>query len=88
LEFHPDVVGRFEVRLAYVAFANRATNVPVTVTHVGGQTTVHVNQRLQPPIDGQFVSLGTFRLDDRSTIRIANTATDGYVVVDGLQLVP
>jgi hypothetical protein len=88
LEFHPDVSGRFEVRLAYVAFANRATNVPVTVTHVGGQTTVHVNQRLQPPIDGQFVSLGTFQLDDRSAIRIANTATDGYVVVDGLQLVP
>jgi hypothetical protein len=86
LEFHPGVTGRFDVRLAYVAYNNRATNVPVTVAHVGGQSTIHVNQRLAPPIDGRFISLGTFQLDKRSTIRVANTATDGYVVVDGLHL--
>jgi hypothetical protein len=86
LEFHPGATGRFEVRLAYVAFSNRATNVPVTVTHAGGKTTIRVNQRLQPPIDGRFISLGTFQLDDNSTIRIDTTATDGYVNVDGLHL--
>jgi hypothetical protein len=88
LEFFPGVTGRFEVRLAYVAYANRATNVPVTVTHSDGQTTILVNQRRQPPIDAQFLSLGTFLLDDHSAVRIGNSATDGYVVVDGLQLLP
>ena len=28
--------GQYEVRLAYAAFANRATNVPVTIDHAGG----------------------------------------------------
>ena len=86
LEFYPGATGRFDVRLAYVAFSNRATNVPVTVTHAGGKTTIRVNQRLQPPIDGRFISLGTFQLDDTSTVRIDTTATDGYVNVDGLHL--
>jgi len=86
LEFYPGATGRFEVRLAYVAFSNRATNVPVTVTHAAGKATVRVNQRLQPPIDGRFISLGTFALDDNSTIRVDTTATDGYVNVDGLHL--
>jgi hypothetical protein len=88
LEFHPGVTGRFEVRLAYVAYANRATNVPVTISHVDGETTVHINQRLAPPLDGRFIGLGTFPLDERSSIRVANTDTDGYVVVDGLHLLP
>jgi hypothetical protein len=60
----------------------------VTVAHAEGKTTIPVNQRLQPPIDGRFLSLGVFPLDERSTIRIANTDTDGYVVIDGLQLLP
>ncbi len=88
LEFFPGAEGRFEVRLAYVAGQNRATNVPVTVTHAGGQSTVRVDQRPDPPIGGHFVSLGTFLLDENSTIRVDNAGTDGYVIVDGLHLLP
>lgn len=80
--------GRYEVRLAYVAAANRATNTPVTVHSVEGTTTIHVNQRLQPPIDGLFFSLGAFAWDAESRIMVSNAGTDGYVVVDAVQLIP
>ena len=78
--------GTYEVRLAYSALENRASNTPVTVYHAGGTKTVRVDQRKKAPIDGLFLSLGTFRLDDKSSIVVANTETDGYVVVDAVQL--
>jgi len=42
--------GRYEVRFAYTAQANRATNVPVTILHADGENTVVVNQREAPPL--------------------------------------
>ena len=41
------VSGRYDVRVAYVANANRATNVPITVESADGATTVRVNQKLE-----------------------------------------
>jgi hypothetical protein len=32
--------------------------------------------------------LGTFRLDTRSSLTVSNAGTDGYVVVDAVQLLP
>ena len=92
IRFVPDVpeAGKYEVRLAYSAFGNRATNAPVTIRTSRGSRTLHVNQRKKPPIDGLFISLGTFDLDaGRSTsILITNAGTDGHVVVDAVQLLP
>ncbi|MGH9203166.1 MAG: DUF1549 domain-containing protein, partial [Vicinamibacterales bacterium] len=47
LTFIPEITrpGRYEVRIAYVHAPNRAENVPVTIFHAGGETTVQVNQR-------------------------------------------
>src|SRR5690606_23795031 len=55
--------GRYEVRLAYTRNTNRASNVPVEIHHAEGRATVVVDQRQAPPIDGLFISLGTFRFD-------------------------
>ncbi len=80
--------GRYEVRLAYTANANRATNVPVAITHHGGEAVIHVNQRLTPKLDGAFISLGLFTFaDSTAVIVVSNAQTDGYVVVDGLQVI-
>ena len=80
--------GRYEVRIAYAAYGNRATNTPVTIHTPRGAKTIRVNQRLTPPIDGLFLSLGTFELGagDAARIVISNTGTDGYVIVDAVQL--
>lgn len=88
LTFKPQATGRYEVRFAYVSLGNRATNVPITVSHIAGEAKIKVDQRKEPPIDGRFISLGVFQFDEDSTIRVDTDGTDGYVIVDGLQLLP
>ncbi|MBM3333514.1 hypothetical protein FJY63_02525, partial [Candidatus Sumerlaeota bacterium] len=81
--------GTYEIRFAYTASGNRATNVPVMIRTSRGSQTVRINQRKKPPIDGLFVSLGSFYLDAGSSteIVVSNEGTDGYVVVDALQFI-
>lgn len=77
--------GLYEVRVAYTANSNRASNVPVTVVHADGQSTVEVNQRKPPQIDGLFVTLGRYQFAQTAEVVIRNKDVDGYVVVDGVQ---
>jgi hypothetical protein len=89
-EFTAPVTGLQELRLAYSSHSNRATNVPITIDIAGTVSEVTVNQRQAPSIDGLFVLLGAHNLQqgDKIVVSISNKATDGYVVVDGLQLLP
>jgi hypothetical protein len=80
--------GRYEIRLAYSAFDNRASNTPITVHTASGETHIRIDQRKAPAIEGLFTSLGIFELDRKTAeIVISNDGTDGYVVVDGIQLI-
>ena len=92
IRFRPnlDKPGMYEIRIAYQAQPNRATNTPVTITTSTGTQTVRVNQRQKPALNGLLESLGVFKLEAgrTSTIEIGNTGTDGYVTVDAIQLVP
>jgi hypothetical protein len=82
--------GTYEVRFAYTAHANRASNVPVTIQHATGEARVLVNQRAAPPVEKAFVSLGTYRFEagKRYFISVSNSGADGFVVVDAVQLLP
>ncbi len=82
--------GFYEVRLAYVAHVNRATNVPVRVFHADGEETVRVNQRQAPPIDGRFLSLGRYRFEPGSQwfVMLSTAGTNGHVVADAVQFLP
>ena len=80
--------GEYEVRVAYTASGNRATNVPITVTHSGGEKKTTLDQRLPPPIDKSFASLGKFKFDKTALVVISNSGTDGHVVIDAVQLLP
>jgi hypothetical protein len=78
--------GRYEVRLVYAANKNRASNVPVSIRHAGGETRVVVNQREPGAIDGLAVSLGEFDFAAGATgVTVSNAGTDGYVVIDAVQ---
>ena len=81
--------GRYEVRLAYTSGTNRATNVPITIVSVDGETQVTVNERKAPPILNQFAKLGEFAFSEKvpAEVVISNAETDGHVIVDGLQFV-
>ena len=82
--------GDHELRLAYSSHSNRASNVPVTVSVNGSVFDLIINQKKQPSHEGLFYSLGTYNLrkDDRIIVTVSNKDTDGYVVVDALQLLP
>ena len=81
--------GRYEVRLAYVANPNRATNVPVSVESAEGTKTVIVDQRKAPPIEKMFVSLGEyeFAAGRPGAVVVSNRGTNGYVIIDAVQVV-
>ncbi|GAA5508626.1 FAD-dependent oxidoreductase [Novipirellula caenicola] len=80
--------GRYAVRMSYTANPNRASNVPVTI-HCGEKTqTVQVNQRKRPGDDG-FVTLAEDEFPSGNvTVTIRNEGTDGYVIIDAVQLQP
>lgn len=84
-----DKAGKYDVRLAYTANANRATNVRVTIEHAGGVTETLVNQQKIPPIDKAFVSLGKYSLTPEKplVVTISNQDANGHVIVDALWVV-
>ncbi len=79
--------GRYEVRVAYPANNNRASNVPVTIFHNGGETKKVISQKAPGPVGGVAVSLGEYEFspDRRPQVVIGNEGTDGYVVIDAVQ---
>jgi hypothetical protein len=79
--------GRYEVRVAYSTHANRASNTPVTVTHAGGTETVRIDQR-RKTAEGAFEPVGVWRFAaGEAIVVVGNEGTDGYVVVDAVQVV-
>ena len=78
------------MRVAYTANPNRATKVQATVAYSGGTDKVAFNQRTKPPIDGAWMSLGTFEFakGKGGSVTITNDGADGFVVIDAVQWVP
>ncbi len=78
--------GKYDVRITYPANTNRASNVPVTIHHRGGQTTVKVNQKVNDSEEFGFISLGVFEFEKGATkVVISNKDTNGHVTVDAVQ---
>jgi len=46
-----------------------------------------VNQKKKPK-QAPFHSIGAFEFEKLATIKISNSATDGYVIIDAVQLLP
>jgi len=82
--------GRYEVRLGYTPNDNRASRVAVTVHHQNGEQTIFANQKLKPPIDDLFVSLGVFNFeaDQPAAVVVSNQGADGHVIIDAVQWLP
>ena len=76
--------GKYEVFLAVVPNANRATNARVTVRHAAGSTEVAVNLSKGPA--GNLVSLGTYEFasDQPASVTIGNAGANGFVVIDAV----
>lgn len=92
--FTPDLpkAGRYEVRLAHCYNVRRATNTPVTIHHVRGDTVMRINQQEEPAHDRLFRSLGVFEFAAGKSgfVRISTEGTDPtkVVVADAVQFLP
>jgi hypothetical protein len=84
--------GTYEVFLIYSPHANRARNVPVRLSIVGlpEQTVKEVRRIVDQKTGNGLASLGRHHLPKGQglSVTISNKDTDGYVVADGLQVLP
>jgi hypothetical protein len=82
--------GLYEVRFAYTASGNRATNVPITVFSADGEKTIKVNQQVPPTVDGYFISLGEYRFEEAGQcfVLVGTQNTNGHVIADAVQFLP
>ncbi|MDQ8208689.1 family 16 glycosylhydrolase [Coraliomargarita sp. SDUM461003] len=76
----------YEVYAIWSEHANRASNVPIDITHSSGIDYVEVNQQAN---GGEWVLLGTYPFDagNSGTVRIGNELTNGYVIADAVRFV-
>lgn len=78
----------FDIRVAYSAHANRASNVPIVIKNGSQVKRVTLNQRKKPAIDDLFQTIARLDLSGQVEISISNEGADGYVIVDAVQLLP
>ncbi|MDA7916249.1 DUF1553 domain-containing protein [Verrucomicrobia bacterium] len=92
LSFEPVIpkAGRYEVLLAYLESSNRSSKTSVSIQSAEGEKTVVINQKQAPPIDGRFVSLGSFAFETNgfSTVLVSNKGANGHVIVDAVIFLP
>lgn len=86
--FTVPVSGSYQLRMAYSAHESRATNVPVTISTGTQKTTFVVDQTKPLPAGQLFRQLDSVDLSAgvQTTITVTNADTDGFVIVDALQL--
>ena len=79
--------GSYQILLWYAPVKNPASNVPVTVTHAGGVTTLSVDQRKGA---GTWVLLGTYRFESGASSGVLVQTADaaGTVVADAVKFLP
>lgn len=81
--------GDYEVRLAYLPHENRSPSVSVLVSGKQAKGMKRINMQEQPPIDGGFISLGTFSFTAGETAYVeVEGSGNGNVHADAVQLIP
>ncbi len=92
ITFQPESLkaGKYDVRLAYSPGRGRSQNTPVTVFNADGEKTIRVDQSVEPPIEGRFVSLGQFRFEQNGAgfVIVGTEGTKGHVTADAVQFLP
>jgi hypothetical protein len=76
--------------MAYSAHETRSREVPVTVKSGSRMATLQVDQTVPLPAGRPFRSIGRCRLEGEveTTITISNARTDGFVILDAIQVLP
>jgi len=86
--FKVEKPGKYDLRMAYSAHESRATKVPLEIESGGRTTVLTVDQTSPLPPGEAFRSIGVVELEGDTTITLRNRDTDGFVILDALQLLP
>lgn len=80
--------GRYDLRMAYSAHETRATKVPLAVRNGKKSIELLIDQTQPLPAGAAFRSIGSVELqkDIETTLMLRNAGTDGFVILDALQL--
>lgn len=86
--YTPQKSGRYQLRLAYSPHPTRATAVPIKITTGDTTTKLKFDQTTPLPSGDPFRTAGVIELtkDQEVTITISNEGTDGFVILDAVQL--
>lgn len=81
--------GTYDVRIAWQAHANRASNALVKIGHAEGDFATRANQKKAPNAELPFHSLGDFSFKAGSDyeLSLSTEGADGVVSVDAVQLI-
>ena len=81
--------GKYDIRIAYTANPNRATNVKISITAKSMTVDKLLNQREAPRQNGfQTVETRIIEAGEIVSVTISNAETNGHVIVDAVQFVP
>jgi hypothetical protein len=79
--------GTYNVYAWWAAYSNRATAVPITVTHAGGTAAPFYANQQQNGGAWNLVGSYTFNAGTGGYVEISNTGTSGYVIADAVKFV-
>ncbi len=82
--------GPYEVRVSYTPHENRSTHALVVIEDAAGAEKLMIDQQQPAPIEGAFVSLGTFEFENgkNAVVTISTRGVSGTVIADSVQLIP
>jgi hypothetical protein len=82
--------GPYELRLEYTAGATRSSDVLIEIVHAGGQSEIKIDQKVSPPLQERFVSLGEFELraESKDAVTVSADEKAGETSVGALVLIP
>ncbi len=82
--------GEFALRMAYSAHETRTKRLPIVLVGDGQEQRLTVDQTVPLPAGEAFRTVGQVRLRKGVdyTLTLSNTGTEGFVILDALQLIP
>ncbi|MBL4884034.1 MAG: FAD-dependent oxidoreductase [Planctomycetaceae bacterium] len=87
--FEVPKVGEYEVRFATGAHANRTSELPLTISHSQGETTVKIDQQKPGEIKPCFVTLGKYQFEPgiKYSVSVDATNVNGNAQIDAVWIV-
>lgn len=88
--FKAEKSGEYQLLISYSAHETRAKSVPIRVVSGKNESTFVVDQTLPLPPGQAFRQIGKVHLESQTetTITLTDKDTEGFVIVDAIQLIP